>query len=114
MAASTPTFPHVRDAVLPEYPPFMTTALAARYTGFANARGLLSAYRRGRVRPWGRRGGTGAFVWRRDDLDAFMRGVAPDDSAAGAFATISTQHASPPMPPARALGGARAADDFDQ
>src|SRR5579872_2642371 len=55
----------------------MTTKVAAAYCGFKNARGLISAYRRGKVRPYGRRGGTGAFVWRREDLDAFLRGESP-------------------------------------
>src|SRR5579863_168513 len=52
----------------------MTTRVAAEYCGFRNSRGLISAYRRGKVRPYGRRGGTGSFVWRREDLDAFLRG----------------------------------------
>jgi hypothetical protein len=29
----------------------MTTRMAAAYCGFKNARGLISAYRRGKVRP---------------------------------------------------------------
>lgn len=37
----------------------LPTAEAAAYCGFRSSRGLLSAYRRGKVYPLGRRGGTG-------------------------------------------------------
>jgi hypothetical protein len=42
----------------------MLTVDAARYCGFRSPRGLLSAYRRGKVYPVGRRGGSGSFTWR--------------------------------------------------
>lgn len=59
---------------IPEFPPFMPTWLAARYCGFRSPQGLYAAFRRGKVRPWGRRGGSG--TWKRDDLDEFLRGEA--------------------------------------
>jgi hypothetical protein len=57
-----------------DFPPFMPTPLAAYYCGFRNARGLHAAFRKGKVHPWGRRGGSGTYIWRRDDLDEFLRG----------------------------------------
>jgi hypothetical protein len=60
----------VSDAPVPR----MLTVDAARYCGFRSARGLLSAFRRGKLYPVGRRGTTGSFTWRREDLDAFLRG----------------------------------------
>jgi hypothetical protein len=64
------------------HPPVMATALAAQYCGFGSSRGLLSAFRRGKVFPVGRRGGTGTFTWRREDLDSFLRGEEPIGGAA--------------------------------
>ena len=59
----------------------MPTSLAAQYCGFRTPRGLLSAFRRGKVWPVGRRGRTGTFMWRREDLDAFLRGEQPMGAA---------------------------------
>jgi hypothetical protein len=59
----------------------LATAEAAAYCGFRTARGLLSAYRRGKVYPVGRRGSSGSFTWRREDLDAFLRGEEPMGAA---------------------------------
>lgn len=55
----------------------LTTADAAAYCGFRSPRGLVSAYRRGKVYPVGRRGGSRSFTWRPEDLDAFLRGEEP-------------------------------------
>src|SRR5579872_1777147 len=57
-----------------EFPPFMPTPLAALYCGFRTAKGLHAAFRKGKVHPYGRRGGSGTYVWKRDDLDEFLRG----------------------------------------
>jgi hypothetical protein len=57
-----------------EFPPFMPTWLAARYCGFHTPQGLHAAFHKGKILPWGRRGGSGTYIWRRDDLDAFLRG----------------------------------------
>jgi hypothetical protein len=75
-----PASPAIKDRRLVSAGPCSTvlpTADAAAYCGFRSTRGLLSAYRRGRVYPIGRRGRTGSFTWRRQDLDAFLRGEDP-------------------------------------
>src|ERR1700730_1987360 len=65
----------VGDGTPPDdFPPFMPTSLAAHYCGFRNAHGLHAAFRKGKVHPWGRRGGSGTYIWKRDDLDEFLRG----------------------------------------
>ena len=64
---------HVPDTLEPR----MLTKDAARYCGFRSSRGLLSAFRRGEFYRVGRRGSTGSFTWRREDLDAFLRGAEP-------------------------------------
>src|SRR5579872_4472598 len=66
--------PHDAARAREEFPPYMTTSLAAFYCGFRNSRGLHSAFRQGKVYPYGRRGGSGHYVWKRDDLDEFLRG----------------------------------------
>ena len=60
--------PSLGPECLTNQTPCMSTVNAARYCGFRTSRGLLSAYRRGKVVPVGRRGKTGAFTWRREDL----------------------------------------------
>jgi hypothetical protein len=66
------------------WPPRMTTRQAAAYCGYSSPFGLLAAFRRGRVRPFGRRGGgRGTLTWDRAELDAFMRGAGDDAAAAG-------------------------------
>ena len=81
------------------YPPFMPTTLAARYCGFNNSRGLVTAHRRGKVMHAGRRGETGAFMWSREDLDAFIRGqpvgepvAVRDGGEAGATGDLAPAH----------------------
>src|SRR5580704_17033225 len=81
------------------YPPFMPTPLAARYCGFNNSRGLVTAHRRGKVMHAGRRGETGAFMWSREDLDAFIRGqpvgepvAVRDGGEAGAAGNLAPAH----------------------
>jgi hypothetical protein len=59
--------------------PFLTTAEAATYCGFKTAAGLRKARMLGRVAAWGRRGGRGTLMWRREDLDAFLAGKAPEN-----------------------------------
>ena len=55
----------------------MTTRDAARYCGFRAPSGLISAFRRGKIAPNGRRGGTGGYTWKRETLDEFLRGNGP-------------------------------------
>jgi hypothetical protein len=55
--------------------PFLTTREAAMYCGFKTAAGLRKAKLQGRVKAAGRRGGVGSLMWRRSDLDDFLRGV---------------------------------------
>ena len=52
------------------WPPLMPTALATRYCGFKGQSALRKAYHDGKIRPAGRRGGTGTLMWRREDLDS--------------------------------------------
>ena len=40
-----------------------------------------TAYRRGKAYPVGRRGGSGSFTWRPEDLDAFLQGEEPMGAA---------------------------------
>jgi len=61
-----------------DYPPLLPTAQAARYCGFKTTDGLRKAYERGKIRPVGRRGGDGPFMWRRTDLDRFLMGLGDD------------------------------------
>ena len=55
-------------------PRYMTTRQAADYCGFKTTGAMRKARREGRVRPVGRRGGRGTYMWDRLDLDAFLRG----------------------------------------
>src|SRR5580704_10144292 len=55
----------------------MTTAAAAAYCGFKTTGALRKARLEHRVVPYGRRGGRGTWIWRREDLDAFLRGDPP-------------------------------------
>lgn len=54
----------------------LPTSQAFRYCGFKTASGLHAARRAGKVRPAGRRGGTGPLMWDVVELDRFLRGVA--------------------------------------
>ena len=77
--------------------PHLLTVDAARYCGFRSARGLLSAFRRGKVYPVGRRGRTGSFTWRRADLDAYLRGEDPVDPSMALVADAG-RHELPSAP----------------
>jgi hypothetical protein len=54
--------------------PYLTSAEAATYCGFKTIGGIQQAVRRGKLKPAGRRGGTGTYVFAREDLDAFLTG----------------------------------------
>ena len=54
--------------------PYLTSAEAALYCGFKTIGGIQQAVRRGKLKPAGRRGGTGTYVFAREDLDAFLTG----------------------------------------
>ncbi len=54
--------------------PYLTCAEAATYCGFKTIGGIQQAVRRGKLKPAGRRGGTGTYVFAREDLDAFLTG----------------------------------------
>lgn len=60
----------VRD--VPANVRLLTTPAAAKYCGFRSCSGLRKASRRGLVKPAGRRGHTGPFVWDVDELDRFL------------------------------------------
>src|SRR4029453_4853109 len=53
---------------------YLTTAEAAAYLRYQTASAIRTLVNRGRLRPTGRRGTT--LLFRREDLDAFVRGVA--------------------------------------
>lgn len=106
--------------------PYLTTAEAAAYCGFKTIGGIQQAVRRGKLKPAGRRGGTGTFVFTRDDLDAFLTGglaphgrlfmPPPDEADAapaapayqsrsrGSSALAATTTSSPPRRRAEAVG----------
>lgn len=66
------------------WPPLLKTSDAARYCGFETVFGLHKAWGRGRVFPAGRRGGgKGTYMWRREDLDRFLRGEEPTNKPPG-------------------------------
>ncbi len=56
------------------FPPLMPTTRAASYCGYRTTGALRKAMLRGQVAPAGRRGGKGTWMWRREDLDAFLVG----------------------------------------
>src|SRR5579872_3498631 len=58
----------------PGWPPYLTTAEATRYCRFKTTGALRKAAREGRIRPEGRRGGKGTWMWAREELDAFLFG----------------------------------------
>ncbi len=72
------------DAPLRRY---FTTKAAAAYCSLT-PEGLRSAMQRGLVRPAGRRGGGRHFMWRIEDLDAYLVGVAPQ---VGSAASVGVQ-----------------------
>ncbi len=54
--------------------PYLTSAEAAIYCGFKTIGGIQQAVRRGKLKPAGRRGGTGTYVFATEDLDLFLTG----------------------------------------
>lgn len=65
------------------FPPLMTTRVAAVYCGYKTTGALRKAFMEGRVRPAGRRGGRGSYMWAREELDRFLRGDPPSDTIRG-------------------------------
>lgn len=55
----------------------LTTRDAAAYCGFKTTGALRKVRLEGRIVPAGRRGGTGTWMWAREELDRFLRGEAP-------------------------------------
>lgn len=53
---------------------YLSAPDAAKYVGYDNVEALRKARERGLVVPVGRRGGKGPYMFRREDLDAFVRG----------------------------------------
>ena len=58
---------------------FLPTTEAAAYCGFRTSGALRKAAMLGKVRPVGRRGGTGPLMWAVDDLNCFLRGELPSE-----------------------------------
>jgi len=56
--------------------PFLTTPEAADYLGFRTTGGVRKAVKEGRLRPIGRRGGTGPYVFTVAELNRFLLGTA--------------------------------------
>ena len=52
----------------------LTTREAAAFCGYRDGSPLRKAHQRGTLKPRGRRGGTGPYMWHVDDLRAFMTG----------------------------------------
>jgi hypothetical protein len=106
---------------------YLTSAEAATYCGFKTIGGIQQAVRRGKLKPAGRRGGTGTYVFATADLDLFLTGgLQPDerlfvvpansqivDSAAVGNTTLKTRRrapvaaakAAPPRPQQKSLPG---------
>src|SRR5829696_5907175 len=72
----------------PQRRPYLTTREAAAYCGFKTTGALRKAHLEDRVRPVGRRGGKGTWMWSREDLDGFLRGKSP--------ATVSAERSGAP------------------
>src|ERR1035438_120328 len=67
--------PEAEPALAPcPWPPYLTTVDATRYCGFKTTGALRKAAYEGRIVPAGRRGGSGTWMWRREDLDAVLCG----------------------------------------
>src|SRR6185312_11567406 len=76
-AARQPRMEPLDEAKLPAppaIPQLLTTAAATAYCGFKTSSALRKAHMEGRIKPAGRRGGRGTWMWRRDDLDHFLVG----------------------------------------
>src|SRR5579863_4738735 len=71
------------DGPPPPFSPYLTTTAAAAYCGFRTSSALRKAAREGRIAPAGRRGGSGTWMWRREDLDAFVCGRTPANLSGG-------------------------------
>jgi len=63
--------------------PYLTSAEATAYCRFKTSSALRKAYLEGKVRPAGRRGGTGTWMWSVEDLDRFLLGLPPRDTLGG-------------------------------
>ena len=55
----------------------LTTRMAAVYCGFKSTSALRKAKLEGRITPVGRRGGRGTLMWKREELDRYLRGEVP-------------------------------------
>src|SRR5690349_10216927 len=53
----------------------LTTDEAAQYCGFRTTGAIRKAMMEGRLKPAGRRGGKGTWMWEIDELDRFLRGA---------------------------------------
>lgn len=53
----------------------MTTSEASVYCRFKTTGALRKARLEGRIRSYGRRGGTGTLMWEQSELDRFLRGT---------------------------------------
>ena len=74
--------------------PFLTTREATAYCGFKTTAALRKARLESRIAPAGRRGGSGTWVWAREDLDRFLRG-APARRAPGRVPATERSGAPP-------------------
>jgi hypothetical protein len=89
--------PHDNDSTLVVYAttkPLLTTREATAYCGFKTTAALRKARLEGRIAPAGRRGGSGTWVWAREDLDRFLRG-APARRAPGRVPATERSGAPP-------------------
>lgn len=95
--------------------PYLTSAEAAIYCGFKTIGGIQQAVRRGKLKPAGRRGGTGTYVFAREDLDSFLTGglqpherlfVPPEVNEAARLSAETARAKAPPKPrrPAKSRG----------
>jgi len=55
----------------------VTTSEAAQLCGFKTPSAIRKAFLEGRIRPVGKRGGRGTWMWRVADLRRFLNGLPP-------------------------------------
>ncbi len=73
-AVIRPTILRKPEAVVSSSRPLLCTRDAAMYCGYKTPGALRKAFLDGKVRPAGRRGGTGTWMWSVVELDRFLHG----------------------------------------
>ncbi|HEX7478884.1 MAG TPA: hypothetical protein VF331_13845 [Polyangiales bacterium] len=72
-----------KTAEIPANASMLTTAAAAAYCGFKSTGAIRKALLEGRLKPAGRRGGTGTWMWSIRELDRFLCGATSGSDPVG-------------------------------